>query len=208
VRSNNLSPRSELMTSIGLSEGTKGYIFMRSLNNNIFTAIQALFDKTLFLKCPHMRHPGYTPVGLPPNDLQGEHNGPLDNENGEHEGGLPPISVGPAGSQAPWQHMQPQQPPLQPPQQQQHFAYPPLPPSPTSSRSSHSHLSYMDPAPQITSRDSTLPRYQTDPLEHRNPSPWRDTYVQPPPIRYGSHGMTGVHILDGSMAKPCQKMTI
>jgi hypothetical protein len=41
----------------------------------------------------------------------------------------------------------------------------------------------MDPAPQITSRDPTLPRYQTDPPEHRDPSPWRDTYVQPPSKR-------------------------
>jgi hypothetical protein len=81
VRSNNLSPRSELMTFIGLVEGTKGYIFMRSPNNVVFTAIQALFDKTLFPKCPNMRRLGYTPVGLPPDDLQGEHNGPLDNEN-------------------------------------------------------------------------------------------------------------------------------
>jgi hypothetical protein len=128
VQSNNLSPRSELMTFIGLVEGTKGYIFMRSPNNNVFTTIQALFDKTLFPKCPTMRRVGYTPVGLPPDDLQGEHNGPPDNENGEHGGGLPPIPVGPAGSQVPWQHMQPQQPPLQLPQQQQCFAYPPLPP--------------------------------------------------------------------------------
>jgi hypothetical protein len=30
VRSNNLSPRSELITFIGLSEGTEGYIFMRA----------------------------------------------------------------------------------------------------------------------------------------------------------------------------------
>jgi hypothetical protein len=29
---------------------------------------------------------GYTPVGLPPDDLQGEHNRPLDSENGEHGG--------------------------------------------------------------------------------------------------------------------------
>jgi hypothetical protein len=163
VQSNNLSPRSKLMTFIGLSESTKGYIFMRSPNNNIFTAIQALFDETLFPKCLNMHHPGYTPVGLTPDDLQGEHNEPPDDENGEHGGGLPPISVGPAGGQAPWQHMQPQQ--------QQHFAYPALPPSPTASRSSHSHLSYMDPALQITSRDSTPLRYQTDPLEHRDPSP-------------------------------------
>jgi hypothetical protein len=129
-----------------------------------------------------MCHVGYTPVGLPPDDLQGEHNGPLDDENGEHRGGLPPIPVEPAGGQAPWQHMQPQQPPMQPPQQQQCFTYPPLPPSPTSSRSSHSCLSYMDPAPQITSRDPTPSRYQTDPPEH-SPSPWRDTYVQPPSER-------------------------
>jgi hypothetical protein len=107
------------MTFIGLSEGTKGYIFMRSPNNNVFTAIQALFDKTLFPKCPNMRHPGYTPVGLPPDDLQGKHNRPPDSENGEHGGGFPPIPVRPAGGQVQWQHMQPQQPPLQLPQQQQ-----------------------------------------------------------------------------------------
>jgi hypothetical protein len=164
VQSNNLSPRSELMTFIGLSEGTKGYIFMRSPNNNVFTAIQALFDETLFPKCPTMRHLGYTPVVLPPDDLQGEHNGPPDNENGEYGGGLPPIPVEPAGGQAPWQPMQPQQPPMFPP------AYQPLPPSQPSSHSS-SHLSYKDPSPWMISRDPTPPRYQTDPLEHRDPTP-------------------------------------
>jgi hypothetical protein len=69
------------MTFIGIVEGTKGYIFMRSPNNVVFTAIQALFDKTLFPKCPTMRRLGYTPVGLPSNDLQGEHNEPPDDEN-------------------------------------------------------------------------------------------------------------------------------
>ena len=54
ICTNNLSPRSELMTFIGLSEGTKGYIFMRSPNNIIFTAIQALFDETSFSKCLNM----------------------------------------------------------------------------------------------------------------------------------------------------------
>jgi hypothetical protein len=106
VQSNNLSPISEMMTFIGIVEGTKGYIFMRSPNNVVFTAIQALFDETLFPKCPSMRRLGYTPVGLPSDDLQGEHNRPPDNENEDHGGGLPPLPYGPAG-QVPWQHMQP-----------------------------------------------------------------------------------------------------
>ena len=56
---------------------------------------------------------GFTPVSLPPDDLQGKHNIPSDDENGGNGGGLPPIPVGPA---APWQHMQ--QPPAYPPQPQ------------------------------------------------------------------------------------------
>jgi Reverse transcriptase (RNA-dependent DNA polymerase) len=161
VRSNNLSPRSELMTFIGVVEGTKGYIFMRSPDNVVFTAIQALFDKTLFPKCLTMRRLGYTPVGLPPDDLQGEHNGPLDDENGEYGNGLPPIPVGPAGGQAPWQHMQPQQPPLQPPQQQQRFAYPPLPPL-LSSRSSGLLSPVRSRAPSLSPRHSPAPHSDYD----------------------------------------------
>jgi hypothetical protein len=93
------------MTFIGLIEGTKGYIFMRSPNNVVFTAIQALFDETLFLKCPGVRHLGYTPVGLPPDDLQSEYNGPPDNENEDYGGGglppLPPIPYHPVAPQGP-----------------------------------------------------------------------------------------------------------
>jgi hypothetical protein len=113
-----------------------------------------------------MRHVGYTHVGLPPDDLQGEHNGPPNNENGEHGGGLPPIPVGPADGQVPWQHMQPQQPPMQLPQQQQCFAYPPLPPSQPSSCSS-SCLSYKSHSPLLV----------------ENPDPWVNSYVLPPPMR-------------------------
>jgi hypothetical protein len=132
VRNNNLSPRSELMTFIGLVEGTKDYIFMRSPNNVVFTAIQALFDKTLFPKCPNMHHPGYTPVGLPPENLQGEHNGPPDNENQDYEGGgLTPLSP------IPYHPMAPQGPPAA---RQQ-----PPPPSPvTSGRGSPVLSSYRD----------------------------------------------------------------
>ena len=36
-------------------------------------------------------------MGITPDDLQSEHNISLDDENGGNGGGLPPISVGPAG---------------------------------------------------------------------------------------------------------------
>jgi hypothetical protein len=119
------------VTFIDLVEGTKGYIFMRSPNNVIFTAIQALFDKTSFLKCPNMCRPGYTPVGLPPDDLQSEHNGPPDNENEDYGGGdlppLPPIPYQPMALQGP------------PAVNQQ-----PPPPSPATSGKGSPVLSYKD----------------------------------------------------------------
>jgi hypothetical protein len=116
VQSNNLSRRSELMIFIGIVEGTTGYIFMRSPNNVIFTAIQALFDETLFPKCPTMHCLGYTPMGLPPDDLQGEHNRPPDNENEDYGGGdffpLPPILYQPMAPQCPPAANQQPPPPL------------------------------------------------------------------------------------------------
>ena len=55
VCTNKLNPKSELMMFIGYPTGTKGYFFMRSLNNVLYTAVQALFDETLYPKCPDMR---------------------------------------------------------------------------------------------------------------------------------------------------------
>ena len=55
VRTNKLNPKSELMMFIGYPAGTKGYLFMSSLNNVLYTAVQALFDETLYPKCPDMR---------------------------------------------------------------------------------------------------------------------------------------------------------
>ena len=54
VCTNKLNPKSELMTFIGYPTGTKGYLFMRSPNNVLYTAVQALFDETLYPKCPYM----------------------------------------------------------------------------------------------------------------------------------------------------------
>ena len=52
VRSNKLAPKSELMTYLGNAPGGKGWHFIRAPNNLIFTSAHAIFDKTLFPKCP------------------------------------------------------------------------------------------------------------------------------------------------------------
>ena len=58
---------------------------MRGPNNVLFTAVQALFDEKLFLKCPDMHRPRYTPVA-PPVDAQGEYN--MDDNENEDDGGV------------------------------------------------------------------------------------------------------------------------
>ena len=52
VRTNKLSPKSELMTYLGTAPGGKGWIFMRTPNNVVFTAAQAIFNESMFPKCP------------------------------------------------------------------------------------------------------------------------------------------------------------
>ena len=93
----------------------------------LFTAVQALFDETLFLKCPDIHHPGYTPVA-PPVDAQGEYNiPPEDNENGDY-GGVP-FTPAPPGRFVP-----PQAPPPGPLPKNQgkgQNANPSVPPEPT-----------------------------------------------------------------------------
>ena len=54
------------MTFIGFADGIKGYLFMRSPNNVVFTAVKALFDENMFPKCPEMKQQGYTPIGEEP----------------------------------------------------------------------------------------------------------------------------------------------
>ena len=57
--------------------------------------VQALFNETLFPKCPDMCCHGYTPVA-PPVDMQGEYNIlPEDNENGDYGGA--PFALAPPG---------------------------------------------------------------------------------------------------------------
>ena len=95
---NKLNPKSELMTFLGYPQGTKGYLFMKGLNNMLFMAVQALFDETLFPKCPDMHRPRYTPVA--PVNAQGEYNiPPEDNENGDD--GSAPFGPAPPGRHVP-----------------------------------------------------------------------------------------------------------
>jgi hypothetical protein len=109
VRHNKLNPKSELMTFIGYSQGIKGYLFMRSPNNVLFTAVQALFNETLYLKCPDMHCPGYTPAPDQPDGEEGEYNIPLDDNEFGGNGGRPLPLYGPAGEPKlqfpPWQRV-------------------------------------------------------------------------------------------------------
>ena len=95
--------KSKLMTFLGYPQGTKGYLFMRGPNNVLFMAVQALFNETLFLKCPDMCCPRYTPVA--PVSAQGEYNIPLeDNENGDDgDDGGALFAPAPPGRPVPYQ---------------------------------------------------------------------------------------------------------
>jgi hypothetical protein len=70
VRANKLAPKSELMVFLGYPDGVKGYLFMRLHNNSLFTGATALFDESLFPKCPlartDLQRRGFIPVGNDP----------------------------------------------------------------------------------------------------------------------------------------------
>ena len=75
VRVNKMSPKSELMTYIGMAPGGYGWLFMHSPNNIIFTAAQATFDKSLFPKCPRNKLYSHTRLhtDAPISTCQGDH---------------------------------------------------------------------------------------------------------------------------------------
>jgi hypothetical protein len=76
VRANKLAPRSELMIFLGYPDGMKGYLFMRTHNNTLFKAAKAVFDETLFPKCPDAKAPrGSTQTGEPPSSSETPSNG-------------------------------------------------------------------------------------------------------------------------------------
>ena len=166
VHHNKLNPKFKLMTFIGYPQGGKGYLFMRSPNNVLFTAVQALFNKTLFPKCPDMRCPGYTPAPDQPDGEQGEYNIPLVDDENNGNGGEPPFPPMGSGGGYGNQYILPQPPagpaPQQPPWQAQ--GYPPLPPSP----SNH-------PTPPISSGlPSPVRSHAPSPSPRHSPAPSSD----------------------------------
>src|SRR5215469_13236194 len=101
-RTNSLAPKSELMVFIGFKIGTKGYRFMRS-NNSIFIGHTAMFDETMFPRCPDNRNPGFTEIGQDQNDQTDPHgdvdppsNG--DDDNGDDGDNITPSHLTPKGS--------------------------------------------------------------------------------------------------------------
>ena len=161
------------MTFLGYPQGTKDYLFMRGPNNVLFTAVQALFDETLFPKCPDMHCPRYTPVA-PPVDAQVEYNIPLgDNENEDYEGA--PFAPAPSGRFVP-----PQAPPPGPQPKNQGKGQNPnslVPPQPAPPGLTPSELESDDfyvpktPSPRSPSRgpDSSHGFSNLNPGPHDNP---------------------------------------
>ena len=62
VWKNSLLPKSELIVFVGMTTGIKGYKFIKQTNNTKFTAITALFDKTMFPKCLKAKQRVYTHI--------------------------------------------------------------------------------------------------------------------------------------------------
>ncbi|KAJ8475068.1 hypothetical protein ONZ45_g15738 [Pleurotus djamor] len=114
VRPNKLSPKAELMCFIGLTEGIKGYKFMRLHNNTVFHETKALFDETLLPKCPKSDCPDRRSNGRKPpsNDNPDNDSGPSgagggprppspsnsEGSGSENDLDLPPRSPSPQGS--------------------------------------------------------------------------------------------------------------
>ena len=65
MRTNSLSPKSELMVYLGHIEGIKAYTFMRMSNNTLFTSATALFDEELYPKCQTAKPCGVTRLKQP-----------------------------------------------------------------------------------------------------------------------------------------------
>ena len=70
IRTDKLTPRSELMTYLENAPGVKGWIFMHSPNNILFTAAQATFNESFSPRCPKaVRQPTaklqHHPISIP-----------------------------------------------------------------------------------------------------------------------------------------------
>ena len=169
------------MTFLGYPQGTKGYLFMRRPNNVLFTAVQALFNETLFLKCPDMCRPRYTPVA--PVNAQGEYNIPLeDNENGDY-GGAPFVPV-PPGRFVPPQAPLPRPPPKN--QSKGHNLNPLIPPKSTPPEPTPSELESDDFYVPKTSRSPSRDLDSSHRFFNPNPGTPEDPLYDEEIVTYGN----------------------
>ena len=84
---NKLSPKSELMIFLGFPAGVKAFHFMRLHNNSLFIGTTAMFDETIFPKCPDMKCRGVTEIGQNPDNHQEDPSEQNDPQN-------PPLEAG------------------------------------------------------------------------------------------------------------------
>lgn len=129
ARKNKMSPKSELMTYIGVAPGGHGDRFMRSPNNTIFTSSQALFDETLFPKCPESNKRQNTRLHnapKPPSTKKRDdperppsHPSHDDDENDDFNNRPPTLPKKGPGAPQPGQHARSRSPPSPPPMDEQ-----------------------------------------------------------------------------------------
>ena len=86
-RQNKLSPKSELMIFLGFPAGVKAFRFMRLHNNSLFIGTTAVFDETIFPKCPDMKRRGVTEIGQDPDNSQKD-------PSEQNDPQIPPLEAG------------------------------------------------------------------------------------------------------------------
>ena len=149
VRKNTLTPRSELMTYLGVSSGGHGNLFMRS-TNRLFTATHAIFDENMFPRCKTPKEPNRS-KRLPSRQDHDDHIPPQDDDDD-----VPPSHP---NHDHPERRPDPEQDVAPPPPQ---VPQPPADPSPPSSRAGSEEPE----APKLrrsTRERKTPSRYTGDP---------------------------------------------
>ncbi|KAI9064810.1 hypothetical protein FKP32DRAFT_1531994, partial [Trametes sanguinea] len=91
------------MVYIGVAPGGHGFRFMRSPNNVIFTSAHALFDETMFPKCPANKRRRTSRLDDEPEDDPSDHESSIpsgfDDDDDDDEPRRPPQHLPPKGQE-------------------------------------------------------------------------------------------------------------